>query len=201
MVTKFSYCENGGSTLTVGSVRWHNHFKALEHFSYKVKNVLTLLLSNFTPGHLSKRKENTFTKRTVKEMSQKLWNASPSFIINFHNNPQTGSNLNAYQQVNGETYLCYINIIEQWCCCCSVTKSRPTLRNPMDCSTPGLPVPHYIPEFAQVHVHWSSDATQPSHPLPQSNTEQLKKRNKLLIPVTTEMYLYSICWVKGPIHT
>ena len=42
-------------------------------------------------------------------------------------------------------------------CCCSVTKSCPTLCDPMDCSTPGLPVPHDLPEFAQIHVHWISD--------------------------------------------
>ena len=36
---------------------------------------------------------------------------------------------------------------------------------PMDCSMPGLPVPHYLPEFAQVLVHWVSNATQPSHPV------------------------------------
>ena len=35
----------------------------------------------------------------------------------------------------------------------------------MDCSTPGSPVPHYLPELAQTHVHWVSDAVQPSHPL------------------------------------
>ena len=49
--------------------------------------------------------------------------------------------------------------------CCLVAKSYPTLCDPMDCSTPGLPVPHYLPEFAQVHVHWISDTVQPSHPL------------------------------------
>ena len=37
-------------------------------------------------------------------------------------------------------------------CCCSVAKSCPPLCNPMDCSVPGLPVPHYLPEFAQVVV-------------------------------------------------
>ena len=36
---------------------------------------------------------------------------------------------------------------------------------PMDCSMPGLTVPHHLPEFAQVHVHWISDVIQPSHPL------------------------------------
>ena len=35
----------------------------------------------------------------------------------------------------------------------------------MDCSTPGFPVLHYLPEFAQTHVHWVGDAIQPSHPL------------------------------------
>ena len=35
----------------------------------------------------------------------------------------------------------------------------------MDCSIPGFPVHHYLPEFAQTHVHWVSDAIQPSHPL------------------------------------
>ena len=39
------------------------------------------------------------------------------------------------------------------CCVCSVSKSCPTLCNPMDCSTLCLPVPHCLLEFAQVHVH------------------------------------------------
>ena len=36
----------------------------------------------------------------------------------------------------------------------SVAQSCPTLCNPMDCSTPGLPVHHQLPEFTQTHVHW-----------------------------------------------
>ena len=36
-------------------------------------------------------------------------------------------------------------------CCCSVLKSCPTLRDPMDCSTPGFPVLHYLPKFAQIN--------------------------------------------------
>ena len=46
----------------------------------------------------------------------------------------------------------------------SVTQSCPTLCNPMDCSRPGLPVHHQLPEPTQTHVHWVSDAIQPSHP-------------------------------------
>ena len=40
---------------------------------------------------------------------------------------------------------------------------------PMDCSTPGLPVPHHLPKFAQVHVHCISDANKPFHPLTSSS--------------------------------
>ena len=47
----------------------------------------------------------------------------------------------------------------------SVAQSYPTLCNPMDCSTPGFPVHHQLPELAQTHVHRVSDAIQPSHPL------------------------------------
>ena len=50
-------------------------------------------------------------------------------------------------------------------CCCSVTQLCSTLCDPMDCSTLGFPALHYLPGFAQTHVHWVSDAIQPSHPL------------------------------------
>ena len=47
----------------------------------------------------------------------------------------------------------------------SVTQSCPTLCNPMDCSTPGLPVHHQLLEFTQTHVYHVGDAIQPSHPV------------------------------------
>ena len=47
----------------------------------------------------------------------------------------------------------------------SVTQLCLTLRDPMNRSTPGLPVHHQLPEFTQTHVHRVSDAIQPSHPL------------------------------------
>ena len=48
---------------------------------------------------------------------------------------------------------------------CSVPPSCPTLCNPMDCSTSHFPVLHYLPQFAEAHVHQVSNAIQPSHPL------------------------------------
>ena len=57
--------------------------------------------------------------------------------------------------------------IQGWCFCwcCSVTESCSTLCNSMDCSMPGSPVFHYLPEFPQTHVLWVRDAIQPSHPV------------------------------------
>ena len=47
----------------------------------------------------------------------------------------------------------------------SVAQSCPTLCDPTDCSTPGFPVHHQLPELAQTHVYQTGDAVQPSHPL------------------------------------
>ena len=57
---------------------------------------------------------------------------------------------------------CIILVIYYWC---SVTESYLILCNPMDCSMPGFPVHHQLPELAQPHVHRVGDAIQPSHPL------------------------------------
>ena len=50
-------------------------------------------------------------------------------------------------------------------CCFLVTQSCLSLREPMDSRMPGFPVHHHLPEFALTHVHWVSDAIQPSHPV------------------------------------
>ena len=49
--------------------------------------------------------------------------------------------------------------------CRLITKSCPIHCDPMDCSTPGFPLLHYLLEFAQTHKHWVDDAIQSSHPL------------------------------------
>ena len=57
------------------------------------------------------------------------------------------------------------NIKYKYCWFSPVAQSCQTLCDPMDCSTPGLPVHHQLLEFTQGHVHRVSDAMQPSHPL------------------------------------
>ena len=55
--------------------------------------------------------------------------------------------------------------IRTWVQLISVVQSRPTHCDPTDCSMPGLPVQHQLPELTQTHVHWVGDAIQPSHSL------------------------------------
>ena len=66
--------------------------------------------------------------------------------------------------------------------CCSVVKLCPALCDPMDCSTPGLPVLHCLLELAQTYVHGVSDAIQPRHPLssPSAPAFNLSQHQRLL---------------------
>ena len=69
---------------------------------------------------------------------------SPCFVLHPHlNSPRLSSYL-----------LCYCCLVTKLCIC-----------SPMNCSMPGFPVLHYLPDFALTHVHWVGDAIQPSHPL------------------------------------
>ena len=54
----------------------------------------------------------------------------------------------------------------------------------MDCSTPGFPVLHYLPEFAQTHVHWIGDAIQPSHSLSSASPPALNLSQNRSFPST-----------------
>ena len=81
------------------------------------------------------------------------------FVIVFKHLPSPLTHSTLHFQVSWEP--------SQYFCCgyCSVAKLCSTLCNPMDCSMPGFPALHYLLKFAQIHVHWVSDATQPSHSL------------------------------------
>ena len=58
-------------------------------------------------------------------------------------------------------------------CCCSLAQLCSTLYDPMDCNASGFPVHHHLLELTQTHVHWVSDAIQPSHPLPSPSPSAL----------------------------
>ena len=74
-----------------------------------------------------------------------------AYKSHFTNNDATGQSIFSFQR-QGHQFS-------------SVAQSCPTLCNPMNCNTPGLPVPHQLPEFIQTHVHLVGDAIQPSHPV------------------------------------
>ena len=109
--------------------------------------------------------------QSLKKYIHILWSGVPplrspskEIILHFHkenstlyNKALTWDSLNVYQLGTGSKS-CSVQYG-------SVTQSCLTLCDPMDCSTPGLPVHHQLPEFTQTHVHWVSDAIQPPHPL------------------------------------
>ena len=74
----------------------------------------------------------------------------------------------------------------------SVPQLCPTLCNLMDCSTPGLPVHHQLPDFTQTHSHWVSDAIQLSHPLssPSPPTFNLSQHQGLFKWVSSSFELH-----------
>ena len=77
----------------------------------------------------------------------------------------------------------------------SVAQSCPTLCNPMNCSTPGLPVHHQLPEFTETHVHRVSDAIQPSHPLSSPSlapnpSQQSSYQNEIVCPFSLQILIY-----------
>ena len=79
----------------------------------------------------------------------------------------------------------------------SVTQSCPTLCDPMNHSTPGLPVHHQLPEFTQTHVRQVGDAIQPSHPLlspfpPTSNCPSIRVfSNESVLHISWPKYCFS----------
>ena len=67
----------------------------------------------------------------------------------------------------------------------SVAQSCPTLCDPMNCSTPGLPVWNQLLEFTQTHVHRVGDAIQPSHPLSSPSPPALNPSQHQSFPMRT----------------
>ena len=82
------------------------------------------------------------------------------------------------------------NLLPRWLCCCSVAHLCPTLCDPMDCSAPGFPVLHHLLKLAQTHVHWVTDAIQPSLSPPISPA--LKDKLKDFLNQVGTIYLCSV---------
>ena len=91
--------------------------------------------------------------------------------MGFHQAEKQGENMSNHRNHSLRTYYRAGTIFSTLCVTAfsvhfsSVAHLCPTLCDPMDCSTPGLPVHHQLSELAQTHVHRVGDAIQPSHPL------------------------------------
>ena len=113
---------------------------------FSIRNYF-LTLDSLTRIYVMKWKRNNYPKTFYKKL--------PSVICNFHI---------LYIICNSDKLLLlYIKIFSDQIR--SVAQSCPTLCDPMNHSTPGLPIHHQLPEFTQTHVHRVRDAIQPSHPL------------------------------------
>ena len=100
-----------------------------------------------------------------------------------HTRPPCPSGCYTYITVSTKSIQKYL------CCCCSVAKSCPTLCNPIDCSTWGFRILHHLPELAQAHVRWVSDAIQPSHPLLSPSPPALNlSQHQGLFPTVSSSY-------------
>ena len=80
---------------------------------------------------------------------------------------------------------------------CSVAQSYPTLCYPMDCSTPGLPVHHQLPEPTQTHVHWVGDVIQPCHPLSSPSPPILPLRHFIWVSISMTTLKAEFCHSAG----
>ena len=89
--------------------------------------------------------------------------------------------------------LAIVMVINFMCLFSSVAQSSPTLYNLVNCSMPGLPVHHQLPEATQTHVLWVDDAIQPSHPLSSPSPPAL---NPSVICVSLEkcLVIYFLYW-------
>ena len=126
----------------------------------KTKNRTTIWSSDSTFGYLSNEKENTNLRSdmhlhihwSMTYNSQDMETTSaPDKWINKEDAAHARTHTHTHTQRNIQFS--------------SVAQSCPTLCNPMNRSTPGLPVHHQLPEFTQTHIHQVSNAIQPSHPL------------------------------------
>ena len=97
-------------------------------------------------------------RECIQHLSPSFWLSSAILRVPWHVKCITPISASVYHM---ECSLCVFSV-SPLC----IIKSYMTLCDPLDCSTPDSPALHYLPEFAQIHVHWVDDVAWPSHSLP-----------------------------------
>ena len=109
---------------------------------------------------------------------QQLFSASPI--------SEAVSGTHMWGSVKSENLGILVQKVEKQCHCCSAAKLYSTLCNPMNCSRPGFPVLQCLLELAQTHVHWVSDAIQPSKSRKRVLFSSVQSLSRVRIFVTNE---------------
>ena len=115
-------------------------------------------------GHNSTHKKRQADIKNRKRGTLQSWSDIVSTFLGFNEKLEWISPKDLYRPLLLHTVY-EENILSKSSLFNSVTQLCPTLCDTMDCSTPGFPVHHKLPELAQTHVHQVGDAIQPSHPL------------------------------------
>ena len=142
----------------------HGTFSRIDHILGHKSNLSKLkkteIISSIFSDHNAMRLESTTRKKTIRNTN--TWRLNNTFLNNQQVTEEIKREIKEFLETNDNEKTTIQNLSVQFS---SVTQSCPTLSDPMDCITPGLPVHHQLPEFTQTHVHWVSDANQPSQPL------------------------------------
>ena len=120
---------------------------------------LGLLSCKLIPYHLSHQGNPSNLKPDINKFSIRTISPAQNASVS-----QSWGSLQQKLEVFRE-YQAVHHVIMEYYCCCSVALLCLTPCDPVDCSMPGFPVLHRLLELAQTHVHWLSDAIQPSRPL------------------------------------
>ena len=151
----FSFLGQGSNSNSCHLLRTHSEpgtvLSSLKYItSFDLHNSRGLILLSFFCWW---PKSGFETSRIWQKFPWKMAKLGFQFLtLSFHN-------ISYHTNLSSPKYFCCYMLFS------SVAQSCSTLCDPMNCSTPGLPVHHQLPDFTQTHVHRVGDAIQPSHPL------------------------------------
>ena len=148
---------------------------------YKLEEALDIEnQSSIPPSHFL---SSVYTLQGLRGMliSPKSWTYSQCIPELGHNLMNCPRNMQLRLEINPGLFTCSGVPVPNRSVFQSLSQ-RPTLCDPMDCSMPGSPVLHYLPELAQTHAHWVGNAIQPSCPLSSPSPPTFNLQSEVDVP-------------------